>query len=152
MTEITYLDKSGEEQVFSVELPEKLECRLDYFSFAIIWAALEESFYSDDPKDMYHYTEIVCEDFPILCFMLVAKYELIELTDELRTVYDEIVTCYSPLVVETETGYGYTVKDHVITPPVVAPDYVPPTVVVEPRPEDAPVIPAVTPPPEPETT
>ena len=152
MTEITYLNTTGEEENFSVELPEKLECRLDYFSFAIIWAALEESFYSDDPKDMYHYTEIVCEDFPLLCCMLAVKYNLIEVTEELHATYDEIVTCYTPLVVETETGHGYTLKHHIIPPTVQASDYVAPTVVVEPKVEDNPVIPAVTPPPEPSPT
>lgn len=143
MTEITYLNTAGEEQTFSVELPEKLQCRLDYFSFAIIWAALEEAFYSDDPQDMYHYTEIVCEDFPLLCFMLAVKYQLITVTQELDAIYDEIVTCYTPLVVETENGHGYTLKHEVITPPVVASDYVAPTVVVPPA-ED-PVIAPVTP-------
>jgi hypothetical protein len=142
MTEITYLNTTGEEETFSVELPEKLELRLDYWSFAIIWAALEESFYSEDPKDMYHYTEMVCEDFPLLSFILAVKYQLITVTEELDTIYDEIVTCYTPLVVQTETGHGYTLKHDIVAPPAAASDYVAPTVVI---PAEDPVIAPVAP-------
>lgn len=148
MTEITYLDKDGEEKTFSIELPEKLYCRLT-LDYKFDYASLSEQDYANDPADMYYYTELMAADHPLFAFIAGYRYTAIEHTPELDVKFDEVIT-YNDITVKGDSLDNLTYDIFYITNPVPveADDYVPPTVVVN-DPANAPVIPAVEPPADP---
>lgn len=91
MTTVTYLDSDREEQSFSVELPETLCCRLN-LEYRLNYVTDNIEFYESDPANLYHYTQVLSSTNPLFGFITSYKYELIEKTAELDTLYNTIIT------------------------------------------------------------
>lgn len=93
MTTIVYSIKNVEKQ-FSIEnLPAKLYVRLDWNDYHLCEATLEDD-QENQPKDMYHFAEFINEGDSLWAFIISYRYNLIEHTEELDQIYDEIVTYY----------------------------------------------------------
>ena len=138
------------QKTFEVEMPDTLYVRLDKISNAILNCKSENN-YNGQSTGLYNYTSIDTESNKLVGFLLAYKYNLVEKTPELDETYDDIITYNKVIVTETDGEYIFDTQYFETLAPAgeAAEDYVPPTVPVEVRPENAPIIPAVEPVPNP---
>lgn len=136
MTDISYTIK-GIEKSFSCDLPESFHCRLDWNSYQLMETSLDDDYEGGYPKNMYHFVDFNCLDNPLFSFISLYRDSIIETTDELDQVYEELVDYYDPHVYKDPNDlviFEAFYSENLIVIPEELEDYVPPVEV-----EDAPL-------------
>ena len=118
----------GVESTLSISLPEVLYLRLDWNSFDLCEANIiqdEDSY----PKDMYNFLDISTSDYPLFSFIVCYKYDLLDHTDELDEIYNNIIEYYDPKVYKDNNNNiiieAFYSENNIINPEELD-DYVPP--------------------------
>ena len=104
---------------FTADLPETIYLRHDWNRKNVLCAAAAADAYDNDPKNMYHYSELVCAEHPVVAFFWCKSQHILP-QDVCAEQYQLLATHKFFEIILTDEGHQ--INEWEVAPPPELPE------------------------------